>query len=511
MAKYREQTKSKLIATVGALAASIVASLLTVVNPTQATPSNDISLYLSAPFVQGSHVTGADVRRENFNNLTLGTCPTSISGASITGCRIDSPAGHGGATADADNPNPLLGFQAGSNPALSPASRPGSNFITTVNSSSPITITLASPVRYVGFWWSAGSIDNTVEFFNGNTSIQTVTSNDITALLGPSSSTTSGLTITDVANRTQNSKEYFGHPKNRTLTTTQPFTYLNLFLSGVTADKIVFTGPGFEFDNFVTSTQEWGPTADMIFVSSSSGTTPVVNPQTVAWSPSNTSVPVDSSPLIPSTTASVVRPDSGVRGAITYSVVDAGSTGCTVDPTTGVITRPAAGTCTVRATAAPVTSPRLFSSFVDVGFTISAASAPPSSNSNSGSAPAPVTAPPVVKSDPCTAVSSASAVSTKNRNFSGFGINSARLTPAMKKQIRTWLNRHPERVCVSVAGFTMGPRVLPTDPKLARDRARSVRAFIKSIRPEASFTPITSRTQRLVGDDVRRAKVTLRF
>jgi hypothetical protein len=81
----------------------------------------------------------------------------------------------------------------------------------------------------------------------------------------------------------------------------------------------------------------------------------------------------------------------------------------------------------------------------------------------------------------------------------------------MKKQIRTWLNRHPERVCVSVAGFTMGPRVLPTDPKLAKDRARSVRAYIKSIRPEASFTPITSRTQRLVGDDVRRAKVTLRF
>jgi hypothetical protein len=57
----------------------------------------------------------------------------------------------------------------------------------------------------------------------------------------------------------------------------------------------------------------------------------------------------------------------------------------------------------------------------------------------------------------------------------------------------------------------MAPRVLPTDPKLARDRAMAVRAYIKSIRPEASLTPITSRTQRLVGDDIRRAKVTLRF
>ena len=117
----------------------------------------------------------------------------------------------------------------------------------------------------------------------------------------------------------------------------------------------------------------------------------------------------------------------------------------------------------------------------------------------------------VVKADACTLASSSPAASIKSKSFSGFAINSARLTPAMKKQIRTWLNRHPAAVCASVIGFTMGPRILSSDPKLARDRARAVRAFIKSIRPEASFTPITSRTQRLVGDDVRRAKVTLRF
>jgi hypothetical protein len=117
---------------------------------------------------------------------------------------------------------------------------------------------------------------------------------------------------------------------------------------------------------------------------------------------------------------------------------------------------------------------------------------------------------PQVKLDPCVKVATA-AVNRKSRTFSGFAINSARLTPSMKRQISTWLNKHPEEVCVSVAGFTMGPRVLPTDPKLAKDRARAVRAYIKSLRPEASFTPITARTQRLVGDEVRRAKVTLRF
>jgi hypothetical protein len=508
VAKYRKETKSKLIVTVGTIAASIIASLLTVVAPTQAA-SSDISLYLSAPFVQGSHVTGADVTFENFNNFTLGTCPASIQGASVTGCRIDAPAGHGGATADADNPNPVLGYHPSSNPTDTAANRAGSDFITTYDSGGsvfpPITLTLSRSVKYVGFWWSAGSTGNTVEFFNGNTKIQTLTSVNITTLLG----TKTGKTITDVVNRTKNSADYFGHPKNRTLTDSQPFTYLNLFLSGVTADKIVFTGAGFEFDNFVTSTQEWGPTADMIFVSSSTGSTPVVSPQVVAWSPTNTSVPVDSAPLTPSAPAAVITPASD-GGPITYSVVDPGTTGCTVDPSTGVITRPAAGTCVVRATAAPVTSPtRLFSSFVDVSFSISAASPPPSS----GSSPGTTTAPPVqvVKADPCTAVASTRSVTRKAKNFPGFAINSARITPAMKRQITNWLNSHPKEVCVSVAGFTMGPRVLPTDPKLARDRARAVRAYIKSIRPEASFTPITSRTQRLVGDDIRRAKVTLRF
>lgn len=136
-------------------------------------------------------------------------------------------------------------------------------------------------------------------------------------------------------------------------------------------------------------------------------------------------------------------------------------------------------------------------------------STPPSS-SGGGSSFVPVLPATPVVANPCTASPTAT-VNRKSRAFSGFAINSAVLTPAMKRQIRNWIAQHPERACVSVAGFTMGPRVLPTDPKLARDRARSVRAFIKSIRPEASFTPITSRTQRLVGDDVRRAKVTLRF
>jgi hypothetical protein len=116
-----------------------------------------------------------------------------------------------------------------------------------------------------------------------------------------------------------------------------------------------------------------------------------------------------------------------------------------------------------------------------------------------------------IKLDPCKAVSAAENVTRKAKSFSGFAINSSVLTKAMKKEIRGFLRKHTEEVCVSVSGFTMGPRVLSTDAKLAKDRAKVVRAYIKSLRPEASFTKIKWSTEKRVGDNVRRAKITLRF
>lgn len=68
--------------------------------------------------------------------------------------------------------------------------------------------------------------------------------------------------------------------------------------------------------------------------------------QTVSWSPT-TVLMINESPHTPSVTAST----SG-SGAITYSVASAGTTGCTVNGSSGVITFTSAGTCTVKATAA---------------------------------------------------------------------------------------------------------------------------------------------------------------
>ena len=89
----------------------------------------------------------------------------------------------------------------------------------------------------------------------------------------------------------------------------------------------------------------------------------ILSAQTVTWSP-NTSLSVGSSPRTPSSLAST----SG-NGAITYSVVSAGATGCSVASVTGVITYSAAGNCTIRATAS-VTSTYLVGT-TDITFVIS--------------------------------------------------------------------------------------------------------------------------------------------
>lgn len=76
----------------------------------------------------------------------------------------------------------------------------------------------------------------------------------------------------------------------------------------------------------------------------------VQSAQTVTWSPTTTFL-VSDSPLTPSSLAS-----TNGNGTLSYSVVSAGSTGCSVVTTTGVLTFSAAGSCTVRATAAATSS-----------------------------------------------------------------------------------------------------------------------------------------------------------
>jgi hypothetical protein len=89
----------------------------------------------------------------------------------------------------------------------------------------------------------------------------------------------------------------------------------------------------------------------------------VQSPQTVTWSPT-TALLLSDSPRTPSSLAS-----TNGNGNISYSVVSAGTTGCSVASSTGVLTFSAAGSCTVRATAAATST--FLQGSTDVVFVIS--------------------------------------------------------------------------------------------------------------------------------------------
>lgn len=85
--------------------------------------------------------------------------------------------------------------------------------------------------------------------------------------------------------------------------------------------------------------------------------------QTVSWAPTNTSGQTGS--LTPNAAAT-----GSDLGTISYSVSDAGATGCTVNANSGVLNATSAGTCVIRATAAA--TPGFYSGATTVTFSFEA-------------------------------------------------------------------------------------------------------------------------------------------
>ena len=76
----------------------------------------------------------------------------------------------------------------------------------------------------------------------------------------------------------------------------------------------------------------------------------------------------------------------------------------------------------------------------------------------------------------------------------GFAINRAVLTEPMKQRIRNILAENANATSIEITGVTMGP-VRASDRKLALDRARATRAFIRSINPDVTFAKLKTRTE----------------
>ena len=351
------------------IAAALVAALTFLLSPHTpafAAPGDSIALYFSAPFVTGSHVTDGALT-ETFNSYATGNCPASSPIATLTytgQCRIDAQAGTSTGSSE-----PAIGV------ALS-------GFVW--QQTGATTFTFANPAKYVGFWWMMGSRGNTVEFLDsGESVVASFNMDDIITFLGPNASVTNAdtRTITRVDGGTHVTKHFYRSPSSYSGTVAspvmdysvspganEPWVYMNLFVTGsVEVRKVRFSGNNFEIDNLTVSTVESGPRGDMAEVLDVLGTPPAS--QVISWSPTNTTISDGNPSVTPSTPAVVTTPGSG-GGAITYSVVNAGTSGCTVNSATGVITYTASGECVVRATAAAV--PGLYyAASTDVRFTFS--------------------------------------------------------------------------------------------------------------------------------------------
>lgn len=239
------------------------------VPPAHAAATGSLSVYFDAPFVQGSYVASnqnSGAVWTNFEDaLGVGQCGVGQpAGVTISGdCRVDAAAGHGGSSLAADVSTPHVGGV-------------GSRFATTYGSN-VITINLADDSRYLGLWWSAGSTGNTVTFYRDSTSLLTVSTDNVMTLLGSApadaaawvskNTDDSANVVTSVGTGADQQKHrkvwYFGHPKGylstsptaeSTITRNEPFLYLHLFAGGdLSFNKVVLSGPNFEFDNLVVS------------------------------------------------------------------------------------------------------------------------------------------------------------------------------------------------------------------------------------------------------------------
>jgi hypothetical protein len=503
-------------------------SLVSSAVPASSSGSNSISLYFSAPFVRASHVSGPRVYTETFNGYANSAACGNLAGAwtfSGTGCGV------GTNTYDDTS-------------VLSPEPRIGGEYSKFAYGSMNATYTFTNDVKYVGFWWMWGSDGNSVQFLDANDNVlATMNSSTVSSFF-------SGKTYVPRVDGGQHTKSYYygspaahysGTPEVPVVTYVhdEPFIYLNLFVSGTTGvKKIKLSGSGFEFDNLTVALDEFGPRGDMVPVSNVLGSPP--SAQVVRWEP-EVSNSVSRSPLTPSVAAATSTPAAGTGGAISYSLADAGTAGCSVNSSTGVITATTTGTCRVTAVAAAGTfgGTTYYQGSTNKTFTFTAAtSTPPSSSNNSGSSgqsafsvtyeangangfryhtsgttkanlhmnnfqkPGHYFVGWNTKPDG-TGLSYADramfgyssdlvlyaqwAKVTAKHLVTTFNADKPVLLKSMKNRLRAWAKTLPTDSTLTCEGSTSGAKVRAFDRKLAKARATNSCDFIKLVRPDISY------------------------
>jgi uncharacterized repeat protein (TIGR02543 family) len=95
------------------------------------------------------------------------------------------------------------------------------------------------------------------------------------------------------------------------------------------------------------------------------------------------------------------------------------------------------------------------------------------------------------------------------KEFSGFAQGSPLLTADMKSQITAWIKANPGFTIAECLGYTMGPTVLATDKTLATNRAQYTCSYVSNTFPRLSASGKWGGNDMVVGDPVRRVRITL--
>ena len=273
------------VAITGAIALSSLATFDTVTPGVAIAAAGDgVTAYISPPSVQGPPSnTGAIIQDFNSSNFcsTLGVSNVgTFSGSctSVTSGNGDFKFGGANTTSD----QPTVGGTA--------------TTFAAVWGSQVLSLSFPSnDVRYLGFWWSAGSAGNQVKFYTKVSGVDvltaTFTTNNINTLLNTSGQVEGSVlppnpfpgtqVVTAIDGSQYKKGYYFGRPSDHSsLTpTSMPFSsvndniyshaYLNVYASGsISFSKVEFIGGGFELDNVAVSNQLRTPTSELVLLQS---------------------------------------------------------------------------------------------------------------------------------------------------------------------------------------------------------------------------------------------------
>ncbi|MGB0065941.1 MAG: chitobiase/beta-hexosaminidase C-terminal domain-containing protein, partial [Terracidiphilus sp.] len=204
------------------------------------TTPGTLNIYLSPPAAQTTAVSGAAT--ETFDALAAGTYTTPYVSA----------AGIGTYTGSSSQPFAITAANEYGGAIDSTSSTPTNYFAvgTESGSENAVYLTLAHPVSYFGFWWSAGDAYNRVALYSGSSLYGTFSTADLLRFLNNGSGT---ITATNGSN--YETSAYFGNPNitSGANDSTEPFAYVSFVVTGATITQIAFyndsTSTGFESDN----------------------------------------------------------------------------------------------------------------------------------------------------------------------------------------------------------------------------------------------------------------------